>query len=240
MTALVVTLASLTAVTLTPALADPTPAPTSTASSTPTPGPTAGATAGPTAGATAATAPTAAPAPKTEPTPAAVSPATVESQTLTAPEPLFTEVIGGSNPTSTHSHGTEDHGSKGTEQQRAATEAYSLARSGNIKVKLVLVQLADRKATIPEADARAAIATSSQYWQAMSNGRLSMSVATVEKRSSKATTTQSYSSMMNTISNEIGWTPVRTRPSWCSFPHPPSPTGRTARAGVTTEPAGAC
>ena len=203
MTALVVTLASLTAVTLTPALADPTPAPTSTASSTPTPGPTAGATAGPTAGPTA----TAAPAPKTEPTPAAVSPATVESQTLTAPEPLFTEVIGGSNPTSTHSHGAEDHGSKGTEQQRAATEAYSLARSGNIKVKLVLVQLADRKATIPEADARAAIATSSQYWQAMSNGRLSMSVATVEKRSSKATTTQSYSSMMNTISNEIGWTP---------------------------------
>ena len=210
MTALVVTLASLTAVTLTPALADPTPAPTSTVSSTPTPGPTPahgdGADGRPDRLRRRPTA-TAAPAPTTEPTPAAVSPATVESQTLTTPEPLFTEVIGGSNPTSTHSHGTEDHGSKGAEQHEAATEAYSLARSGNIKVKLVLVQLADRKATIPEADARAAIATSSQYWQAMSNGRLSMSVATVEKRSSKATSTQSYSSMMNTISNEIGWTP---------------------------------
>ena len=70
-----------------------------------------------------------------------------------------------------------------------------------------MVQLADRKAAIPEADARAAIETSSQYWQAMSNGRLSMSVATVENRSSKATSTQSYSSMMNTIAAEIGWVP---------------------------------
>lgn len=129
----------------------------------------------------------------------------MESQTLTSPEPLFTEVIGGSNPTS--SHGTEGHGPKGAEQHTAATEAYSLARSGDIKVKLVMVQLADRKATIPEADARAAIQTSSQYWQAMSNGRLSMSVATVENRSSKATSTQSYSSMMNTIAAEIGWVP---------------------------------
>ena len=129
----------------------------------------------------------------------------MESQTLTTPEPLFTEVIGGSNPTS--SHGTEGHGPKGAEQHTAATEAYSMARSGDIKVKLVMVQLADKKATIPEADARAAIQTSSQYWQAMSNGRLSMSVATVENRSSAATSTQSYSSMMNTIAAEIGWVP---------------------------------
>lgn len=129
----------------------------------------------------------------------------MESQTLTSPEPLFTEVIGGSNPTS--SHGTEGHGPKGAEEHTAATEAYSIARSGDIKVKLVMVQLADKKATIPEADARAAIQTSSQYWQAMSNGRLSMSVDTVENRSSKATSTQSYSSMMNTIAAEIGWVP---------------------------------
>ncbi|WP_346925031.1 M43 family zinc metalloprotease [uncultured Arthrobacter sp.] len=70
-----------------------------------------------------------------------------------------------------------------------------------------MVQLADRQATIPEADARAAITTSSNYWQAMSNGRLSMSVASVENRTSKATSTQSYSSMMNTIAGEIGWVP---------------------------------
>ena len=70
-----------------------------------------------------------------------------------------------------------------------------------------MVQLADRQATIPEADARAAITTSSNYWQAMSNGRLSMSVDSVENRTSKATSTQSYSSMMNTIAGEIGWVP---------------------------------
>ncbi|MGO4193217.1 M43 family zinc metalloprotease, partial [Arthrobacter sp. YAF17] len=74
-------------------------------------------------------------------------------------------------------------------------------------MKLVMVQLADRQASIPEAAARAAINTSSEYWQAMSNGRLSMSVASVENRTSKATSTQSYSSMMNTIAGEIGWVP---------------------------------
>jgi hypothetical protein len=121
---------------------------------------------------------------------------------------VFTEVIGGSNPTSAHTHGTEVLGKKGADQPRATTEAYSLARGGDIKVKLVMVQLADRKATIPEADARAAIGTSSAYWQAMSNGRLSMSVATVETRNSNATSTQSYSSMMNTIVGEIGWVPT--------------------------------
>ncbi|MHA7222164.1 FG-GAP-like repeat-containing protein [Arthrobacter sp. RHLT1-20] len=70
-----------------------------------------------------------------------------------------------------------------------------------------MVQLADRKATIPEAEARAAINTSSDYWRAMSNGRLSMSVSSVENRTSRATSTQSYSSMMNTIAGEIGWVP---------------------------------
>jgi hypothetical protein len=98
-------------------------------------------------------------------------------------------------------------GPKGVTARTSSTEAYSLARSGDIKVKLVMVQLADRKATIPEADARGAITTSSTYWQAMSNGRISMSVASVENRTSKATSTQSYSSMMNTIAAEIGWVP---------------------------------
>ncbi|HSO89683.1 MAG TPA: M43 family zinc metalloprotease [Arthrobacter sp.] len=189
--AFVVTLASLTAVTLSPALADPAPASTASVTATPTasPPPTTTAPATPSPGPTGTTAP----------------PATAES--LTNPEPLFTEVYGGSNPTSSQGHGAEEHGPKGAEQHTAATEAYSLARSGDIKVKLVMVQLADKKAAISEAAARAAIQTSSAYWQAMSNGRLSMSVATVENRSSTATSTQSYSAMMNTIAGEIGWVP---------------------------------
>ncbi|HEX9088807.1 MAG TPA: M43 family zinc metalloprotease [Arthrobacter sp.] len=116
--------------------------------------------------------------------------------------------MGGSKPTSSASvESSSIQSKKGTEQPTAATEAYSLNRSGDIKVKLVMVQLADKTATIPEADARAAINTSSKYWQAMSNGRLSMSVDSVESRTSKATSTQSYSSMMSTITTEIGWVP---------------------------------
>ncbi len=90
---------------------------------------------------------------------------------------------------------------------RLNTESYSLARSGDIKVRLVLVQLADRKAEISETAAKASIATSSNYWKTMSNGRLSMTVTKVEKRTSKATSGQRYPDMMNTISNEIGWSP---------------------------------
>jgi uncharacterized protein with LGFP repeats len=67
--------------------------------------------------------------------------------------------------------------------------------------------LADKKATIPQAAAQAAITTSSNYWKRMSNGRLSMTVAKVESRTSKATSTQSYTDMMSTIAGELGWTP---------------------------------
>ncbi|WP_326967807.1 FG-GAP-like repeat-containing protein [Arthrobacter sp. CG_A4] len=70
-----------------------------------------------------------------------------------------------------------------------------------------MVQLADRKAAISESAARAAVNTSSDYWSAISNGRLLMSVTEVENRTSRATSTQSYSSMMNTIAGEIGWVP---------------------------------
>ena len=102
-------------------------------------------------------------------------------------------------------------GKKGAPATAAATarttESYSLTRSGDIKVRLVLVQLADRKATIPQAAAQAAITTSSNYWKSMSNGRLSMTVTKVESRNSKATSTQRYPDMMNTIAGELGWTP---------------------------------
>ncbi len=212
--ALFVTLATLTAVPLPTALADPAPVATPTAAASPGAATTAEPTAAPSpASSTApstASSPSATAAPAQTPRPAATtaSPPTVESQTVTTPEPLFTEVLGGSNPTSSEPVGVAPTpGLKGAAPAKAATEAYSLARSGDIKVRLVMVQLADRKAAIPEADARAAIGTSSTYWQAMSNGRLSMSVASVENRSSRATSTQSYSSMMNTIVGEIGWAP---------------------------------
>ncbi|RKR20663.1 pregnancy-associated plasma protein-A [Arthrobacter oryzae] len=102
-------------------------------------------------------------------------------------------------------------GRKGAPAGAAATafttQSFALTRSGDIKVRLVLVQLADKKATIPQAAAQAAITNSSNYWKTMSNGRLSMTVTKVESRTSKATSTQRYPDMMNTIAGELGWTP---------------------------------
>ena len=53
----------------------------------------------------------------------------------------------------------------------------TLSRAGDIKVRLVTVDLADSTATVPRTTAENSIAVSSKYWRSMSNGRLSMSVA---------------------------------------------------------------
>ncbi|MEQ4518639.1 FG-GAP-like repeat-containing protein [Pseudarthrobacter sp. B907] len=168
-------------------------------------------TAAPTASGTSATSP-AAPSP-TDPTsttvisappqpgvPAPAGTTAVPSQDAAAP---------GDAPLVEHTFETPPPaGNKGVPTRPAiSTEAYALDRRGDIKVRLALVQLADKKAAISETDARAAITTSSDYWQAESNGRLSMSVASVEYPTSKATSTQRYSDMMNTITTELGWAP---------------------------------
>ncbi|MEO3933832.1 hypothetical protein WMO79_13625 [Micrococcaceae bacterium Sec7.4] len=68
------------------------------------------------------------------------------------------------------------------------------------------VQLTDVKASISMDAAVAAIQGTSAYWQSMSKGRLSMSVASTESFNSRsASSRQSYSDMMNTISGELGW-----------------------------------
>ncbi|MDN3937855.1 M43 family zinc metalloprotease, partial [Arthrobacter sp. YD4] len=83
-----------------------------------------------------------------------------------------------------------------------------MARTGNIKVRLVTVQLTDVKANISMDSAVSAVQATSNYWATMSNGRLSMSVASTETFNSRsASSTQRYSDMMNTITNELGWVP---------------------------------
>ncbi|MET1156390.1 M43 family zinc metalloprotease, partial [Arthrobacter sp.] len=70
------------------------------------------------------------------------------------------------------------------------------------------VQLTDVKANIPMDSAVAAVQSTSAYWQSMSSGRLSMSVASTETFNSRsASSVQRYSDMMNTITNELGWVP---------------------------------
>ncbi|HET6242128.1 MAG TPA: FG-GAP-like repeat-containing protein [Arthrobacter sp.] len=205
--ALVISLASLPAVS--PAQAESTPVPTVT----PSPVATADPTVLPAPSAPTTAAPSVLPAPSESQ--ALVIPATTDSAPADAgaapdPEPRVYSEEAGEDHTVAHDHTFETPlptGNKGVTARKVSTEAYSLARAGDIKVRLVMVQLADRKATISEAAARAAINTSSEYWRAMSNQRLSMSVTAVENRTSNATSAQSYSAMMNTIAGEIGWVP---------------------------------
>ncbi|WP_176803090.1 M43 family zinc metalloprotease [Arthrobacter sp. ov407] len=211
--ALVLALASVPATGTAPAHAEQSPTPVATATAT------APATA--TASATATAAPAATPtAPPTPEAPApgadAVQPTPSPSSTAGASPSLTTveslPVEGSDEPFIAHTfENPPPVGKKGAPAGAAATslstESYSLARSGDIKVRLALVQLADKKATISQATAQAAITTTSSYWKTMSNDRLSMTVTKVESRTSKATSTQRYPDMMNTIAGELGWTP---------------------------------
>jgi hypothetical protein len=181
---LVISLASLPAVTMAPAWAEPAPTPSAT---TPAPAVTEGA---------AAAAPATTAAPTTS--------ATTES-------PAPSEVTSG-NPVIPHFFETPPPtGAKGASRPKVSTEAYSLDRSGVINVRVVNVQLADRKAAISDTDATSAMGTAKAYWEAMSNGRLSMNVGAPETWTSKATSTQRYPDMMNTIAGELNW-PVNPNP----------------------------
>ncbi|WP_346027550.1 FG-GAP-like repeat-containing protein [Arthrobacter parietis] len=82
----------------------------------------------------------------------------------------------------------------------------TLSRAGDIKVRLVTVDLADSTATVPRATAENSIAVSSTYWRSMSNGRLSMSVASrVWDHKSAAKSTDSYDQIMNKVTSELRW-----------------------------------
>lgn len=82
----------------------------------------------------------------------------------------------------------------------------SLSRAGDIKVRLVTVDLADSTALVPQAAAENAIKVSSDYWKSMSNGRLSMTVATrTFNYKTSAKTTDSYDQIMNKVTAELKW-----------------------------------
>ncbi|MGO4493477.1 hypothetical protein AB4Y86_15495, partial [Arthrobacter sp. 2YAF22_2] len=145
------------------------------------------------------------------PTPSPAAPAATAAASPTGqvpPTQPAAEDLGGV-PTSAHTFETPPaEGNKGATKPSLSTEAYSVARTGDIKVRLVTVQLTDVKATIPMGSAIDAVQTTSNYWRTMSNNRLSMSVASTETFNSRsASSRQSYSDMMNTITNELGWVP---------------------------------
>ncbi|MFM9429708.1 uncharacterized protein with LGFP repeats [Arthrobacter sp. MP_2.3] len=171
---------------------------------------------GPATAPAASTTPSPLPSPTTSASvaPAPVVPATKPQATAPAPmvekatqAPPAAEPTGGA-PTSVHTFQTPPlPGIKGAAPRALSTEAYSLARSGDIKVRLVTVQLANVKTNISMDSAVAAVEGTSAYWKRMSSNRLSMSVASKETFTSKATSWQRYPDMMNTIANELGWVP---------------------------------
>ncbi|MGN7251144.1 FG-GAP-like repeat-containing protein [Arthrobacter sp. SAFR-014] len=76
-----------------------------------------------------------------------------------------------------------------------------------ITVKLVVATLVDNKALVPMAQAEAAVTASSNYWKAMSGGRISMTVTERATLASKtARSTDSYYDMINKITSELKWT----------------------------------
>lgn len=84
----------------------------------------------------------------------------------------------------------------------------TLSRSGDIKVRLVTLDLADSSATVPMTAAENSIAVSSNYWRNMSNGRISMSVASkATNHKTAAKSTDSYDQIMNKVAAELNWSP---------------------------------
>ncbi|MFE4197910.1 FG-GAP repeat domain-containing protein [Paenarthrobacter sp. NPDC056912] len=80
--------------------------------------------------------------------------------------------------------------------------------SGNIRVRLVTAKLADNSNTVSMADAEKAVAATSNYWKAMTADKLTMSVnSKVAGHQSAARSTQSYSTIISTITSELKWSP---------------------------------
>lgn len=109
----------------------------------------------------------------------------------------------GSTPHDGHSHDAETEGAATSPLGAGGT----LSRAGDIKVRLVTLDLADSTATVPFTTAEKAIGVSSTYWKSMSNGRLSMSVASrVVNHKTAAKSTDTYDQIMNKVTAELKWT----------------------------------
>ncbi|HEY3574594.1 MAG TPA: FG-GAP-like repeat-containing protein [Arthrobacter sp.] len=86
------------------------------------------------------------------------------------------------------------------------TEAGGTAAAA-LNVKVVVATLLDNKGVVPMAQAEAAVTAASNYWKAMSGGRISMTVTERATLASKtARSTDSYYDMINKLTTELKWT----------------------------------
>lgn len=78
--------------------------------------------------------------------------------------------------------------------------------NGDIRIRLVTAKLADNSNTVSMSGAEQAVAATSGYWQTMTAGRLSMTVdSRVAGFQSSARSTDSYPTIMSTITSELKW-----------------------------------
>ncbi|WP_159707994.1 FG-GAP-like repeat-containing protein [Arthrobacter sp. 18067] len=84
--------------------------------------------------------------------------------------------------------------------------ALAAGPGGDIRVRLVTAKLADNTNPVSMAGAEQAVAATSNYWKAMTANKLSMTVnSKVAGHQSKAKSTDSYSTIMSTITSELKW-----------------------------------
>lgn len=88
----------------------------------------------------------------------------------------------------------------------AASMLAAPARAGNIKVTLVRATVNGNGNLVNLPAARNSITSANNYWRSMSNGRLSMSIASERVHySSTANASDDYATMMNKIAKELKW-----------------------------------
>ncbi|KPN18389.1 zinc-dependent metalloprotease family protein [Arthrobacter sp. Edens01] len=88
----------------------------------------------------------------------------------------------------------------------AASMLAAPSRAGNIKVTLVRATVRGNGNLISLPSARNSITSANNYWRSMSNGRLSMSIASERVHySSTANANDDYAVMMNKIAKELKW-----------------------------------
>lgn len=79
------------------------------------------------------------------------------------------------------------------------------ARSATIQVTVVYATLTDNRNGVDQNAANASVSAANNYWRAMSDGRLGMSISGTRSINSSANSHQDYSAMMNTIKSDLGW-----------------------------------
>ncbi|MBD7994382.1 hypothetical protein H9639_03625, partial [Arthrobacter sp. Sa2CUA1] len=118
--------------------------------------------------------------------------------------PLITEADGSVHPAV--ESGENEHTPSARSAEGPASMLSAVARAGNIKVTLVRATVHGNGSLVDLAAARNSISSASSYWQAMSNNRLSMSIASEKVHySASAYANDDYATMMNKIARELKW-----------------------------------